>query len=211
MKSSAKAVAPPERKSVVSRREILDAAAALFRMKGYYATTLRDIAAAVGMKAGSVYYHFDSKEQILEEVLDIGIRSAFRAVRESIEALPESASWRDRFQAALNAHFASLFQLGDYLSANLRVFGQSPTHIYERHIRIRREYDDYWQDMYQKAQAAGEIRSDINLSALRLLVFGAMNWAIEWYKPGKKGVSSIAEEYTRIIFDGIGPKKNAGG
>ncbi|MCE2509826.1 MAG: TetR family transcriptional regulator [Alphaproteobacteria bacterium] len=206
MKSSAKTAANAERKSVVSRREILDAAAGLFRMKGYYATTLRDIAAAVGMKAGSVYYHFDSKEQILEEVLDIGIRSAFEAVRKSIEALPETATWRERFRVALNAHFASLFQLGDYLSANLRVFGQAPPHIYEQHIRIRREYDDYWRNMYEKAQAAGEIRSDVNLSALRLLVFGAMNWAIEWYKPGKKTVDSLADEYTRILFDGVGPR-----
>ena len=198
------------RKSVVSRREILDAAAALLRTKGYYATTLRDIASAVGMKAGSVYYHFDSKEQILEEVLDIGIQSVFDAVRAGVDALPTTAPWRERFRVALHAHLASLFQLGDYTSANIRVFGQAPSHIHERHMRIRRAYEDYWKDMYREAQAAGEIQGDVNLTALRLLVFGAMNWAVEWYRPGKETIATLAEEYTRIIFEGIVPKKVSG-
>jgi len=197
------------RKSIVSRREILDAAAALFRTKGYYATTLRDIASAVDMKAGSVYYHFDSKEQILEEVLDIGIQSVFDAVRAGVDALPKTAPWRERFRVALHAHLASLFQLGDYTSANIRVFGQAPDHIHERHMRIRRAYEDYWRDMYREAQASGEIRGDLDLTALRLLVFGAMNWAVEWYRPGKESIAELAKEYMEILCDGTKPKKAA--
>ena len=195
------------RKSIVSRREILDAAAALFRTKGYYATTLRDIASAVGMKAGSVYYHFDSKEQILEEVLDIGIQSVFDAVRAGVDALPKTAPWRERFRVALHAHLASLFQLGDYTSANIRVFGQAPDHIHERHMRIRRAYEDYWRDMYREAQASGEIRGDLDLTALRLLVFGAMNWAVEWYRPGRESIAKLAQEYMEILCDGTKPEK----
>ncbi|MEX1288680.1 MAG: helix-turn-helix domain-containing protein, partial [Acidimicrobiia bacterium] len=55
------------------RTRILDEAARLFLAQGYAETTLRDIADAVGIKAGSIYYHFDSKERLLGEILDQGI------------------------------------------------------------------------------------------------------------------------------------------
>lgn len=196
-------------KSVISRREILDAAAALFRAKGYYATTLRDIASAVGMKAGSVYYHFDSKEQILEEVLDIGIQAVFDAVRDGVEKLPAGTPWRERFCVALEAHLTALLKLGDYTSANIRVFGQAPKSIQERHLRVRRSYEAYWKDFYQRAWTAGEIRENLNLTALRLLAFGGMNWAIEWYKPSKGAIEKLAKAYADILFDGAHPVKSA--
>ncbi|MBN4016583.1 TetR family transcriptional regulator [Rhodospirillaceae bacterium AH-315-P19] len=195
----------PARKSVISRQEILDAAAALFRQKGYYATTLRDIASGVGMKAGSVYYHFDSKEQILEAVLDIGIEDVFKDVRHKVEGMAKNASWRERFHVAMEAHLASLVQHGDYMSANVRVFSQAPEHIRNRHMKIRRAYEDYWADLYRRAQKAGAIRDGINLTALQALVFGAMNWTIEWYQPGREKIETLAEAYTDILMNGIQP------
>ena len=57
-------------KSAATRQRILDAAAKAFRRKGFVATRLQEIGDIAGMRAGSIYYHFDSKEQILEEVLD---------------------------------------------------------------------------------------------------------------------------------------------
>src|ERR1035437_495482 len=73
----------PPAKSVaaVSRQAILDTAARLFRQQGYAAASLRAIADACDMKAGSLYYHFESKDQIVSEVLDIGVQRAFDAVR----------------------------------------------------------------------------------------------------------------------------------
>ena len=72
------------------RTRILDEAARLFLARGYAETTLRDIADAAGVKAGSIYYHFDSKEELLGEVLDTGIEriattldTALAAVRRS--------------------------------------------------------------------------------------------------------------------------------
>ena len=62
-------------KSERTRGDILAAAARLFRHEGYYATTMRDIAQESGIEAGSIYYHFGSKDQILSEVLDIGVRA----------------------------------------------------------------------------------------------------------------------------------------
>ena len=68
--------APPSistTKSEKSRDSILEAAAKLFGRQGFSATTLRQIASMAEIKAGSIYYYFDSKEAILDEVLDRGL------------------------------------------------------------------------------------------------------------------------------------------
>ena len=66
-------------KSEATRIKILNAAARTFRAKGYAATTLNEIAEATNMRAGSLYYHFDSKEQLVEAVFEIGMQQIGRA------------------------------------------------------------------------------------------------------------------------------------
>ena len=73
-------------KSERTREGILSAAARLFRYEGYYATTMRDIAQESGIEAGSIYYHFQSKDQILSEVLDIGVRQLYEKVSEIVRS-----------------------------------------------------------------------------------------------------------------------------
>jgi AcrR family transcriptional regulator len=85
-------VVPLQKRAIETRRQILLAAAALFRDKGYKATTLRDIARAVGIGAGSFYYYFRSKEEVLHEVLDRGIETVDNMVRGAVNVLPPSAS-----------------------------------------------------------------------------------------------------------------------
>ena len=88
-----------------TRQRVLLEAARLFRHHGYAATTLREVADASNIKAGSIYYHFESKEQILGEVLDKGIQVVSDAVHERVEALSKTASARDRLSAAIEGHF----------------------------------------------------------------------------------------------------------
>ena len=192
------------RKADATRLRILDAAALVFMEKGYVATRLTDIAATADMRAGSLYYHFGSKEQIFEEVLEIGMRRVFDAVRDSIEALGPKALYRERVAVAIDAHLTMLLLHGNYTSANIRNFGQIPPDLQQRHLRIREEYGEYWRQLLEHAQAAGEIRPEADLSLIRMLLLGAMNWATEWYDPDKRPVSDIAAEYHRLLFDGIG-------
>ena len=66
------------------RERLMDAAAELFSRRGYRATTVRDIAAAVGMLPGSVYYHFPSKGALLLAVYEEGVRRVTRRVDEAV-------------------------------------------------------------------------------------------------------------------------------
>lgn len=192
------------RKAEATRLRILDAAAQVFVAKGYVATRLTDIAEAAEMRAGSLYYHFGSKEEIFEAVLEIGMRSVVDAVRAQVEALGPDASHRARIGAAIDAHLTMLLQRGNYTSANFRNFGQIPLELQERHLPIRVDYGNYWRNLLEAARAAGEVRADADLSLIRMLLLGALNWSTEWYDAGGKPVAAIAQELHRMLFDGVG-------
>ena len=78
-----------------SRQRVLDCAARLFRQRGYGATSLRDIAAESGMKAGSLYYHFASKDEIVIDVLNIGVARVNEAVKTAVAKLSADAPLGD--------------------------------------------------------------------------------------------------------------------
>jgi AcrR family transcriptional regulator len=196
-------------KSGISRMRILDAAAQTFRRKGYAGTTLNEIAKAADMQAGSLFYHFGSKDELLEEVLDIGMRRVHEAVEDSQERLAPDAPHRERIRAAVEAHFATLLKHGDYTSANIRIFGQVPEDVQRRHLRLRDAYAALWRRILIKAQKAGALRGDVDLGLVRMLLMGALNWSVEWYQPGKKSIETMADHMCLMLFDGIGQKEQA--
>ncbi|MBC5762963.1 TetR/AcrR family transcriptional regulator [Ramlibacter sp. GTP1] len=185
-----------------TRERILLEASRLFRHHGYAATTLREVADAAGIKAGSIYYHFESKEQILGEVLDKGIQAVIVAVRERVEALPKSATSRAKVAAAIEGHLWGLLHHGDFTSANIRIYGQIPLTAKNRHRKVRREYADYWDALLDEAMSRGELRRDIGATIARLFVIGALNWTVEWYNPQKGSFDNFAKQITTIVFDG---------
>ena len=190
-------------KSERTRQRILDAAARTFRDKGFAGTTLNDIAVAAGLRAGSIYYHFDSKERLLEEVLDIGIARVSAAVERAIEALPPETSPADRIRTGIEAHLRSLLHHGEYTSASFRIFGQAPGDVRARVLSRRRAYADYWRGLLQEGRAAGEIRSDRDLGLARMFLFGALNWSVEWYDPAKRPLDDFAREAAETFLHGI--------
>ncbi len=194
----------PRTKSAKTRLRILDAAARTFRDKGYSATRLADIAADADIQAGSLYYHFDSKEQLLHEVLERGHGRVAETVRERIGELGSAAGFRDRLRVAILAHLEINYRHDDYAVANLHLHNQIPETIRRHHIRKHRTYAAYWQGLLADAQAAGEIGDDVDISMARLNLFGMMNWSVEWYRPGRLDIAELADNMCRTLLDGIG-------
>ena len=190
-------------KSEATRRKILDAAARAFLQKGYEATTLQEIAEAASMQAGSLYYHFASKEQLLEAVFDIGMRRVVEAARLAVAALPADAPFADKLSAGVAAHLEQLLGQGDYTSANIRIFGQAPEGVQARQLELREAYGEWWRALLEEGQARGEVRADADLSLVRMLLFGAMNWAIEWYDPSQGPIRRIADEASALALRGL--------
>ncbi len=190
-------------KSEKSRDTILQAAARLFRRQGYSATTLRQIAALAQIKAGSIYYYFDSKEQILDEVLHLGLLSVFEAVKKALKDAG-TVSHRRRIGLAIEAHLVALLEASDFTSANIRIYGQLPETLKKPHRPLRKAYAKYWDRLFLDARRAGEIRADIEIVPLRIFVLGALNWTIEWFSlDSKDAVLKLARRTELLIFDGV--------
>ena len=193
------AVAPEEG---ASRRHVLDCAARLFSREGYAAVSLRDIAAESGMKAGSLYHHFESKEAIVVEILDTGVRRVHEAVERAVAALPPEAPIAAALGAAIQAHLGALHEAGDYTSANIRIFGQVPPSIRDAHVAARRSYEALWAELLGRGVKSGELRGDINVASLRAFLLGAMNTSLEWLQPRRGSVARLASDLATIILDG---------
>lgn len=191
-------------KSQVTREQILAAAARLFRRRGYAASTLRDIAAEAQVEAGSIYYHFESKDAILDEVLDRGVRDIYLGVGAALsECEKAGADFRARFAAAVVAHLTHLLTLSDFTSTNIRNYSQLPADMRRRHLPLRRQYGALWDGFLKKAQAEGAIRADLPIVPLRQFVLGALNWTVEWFDPERSSVRLLGESATKLILDGM--------
>jgi AcrR family transcriptional regulator len=198
-----KATTPTKSAAALSRQAILETAARLFRQEGYAATSLRSIAQACHMKAGSLYYHFASKDQIVSEVLDIGVQHVFYAVQAAIDALPPNAGLKVTVQCAIEAHLGALLHAHDFTSANIRIFGQVPDDVRASHKSLRKRYEQYWQDLLTGLQQRGEIRDGVDLQRTVFFLFGAMNWTTEWYDQKKSELAAVAGELTDLVTNGL--------
>ncbi|GAC1634576.1 MAG: TetR/AcrR family transcriptional regulator [Nevskia sp.] len=192
----------------LTRGYILKAAAKLFRNQGYVATTLRQIAESAGIQAGSVYYHFRSKDEILLEILDTGIDEVQKSVDSRLEALPKNASSRQKIAACIEGHLSGLLLHGDFTSASIRTYGQLPANLKRRHQERRRSYSEFWDSLLIEASDRGEIKLGVDLHLARLVLLGAVNWTVEWYDDRHGTVQQLAQQFASLISDGIfGPRR----
>ena len=128
------AMAEPQTKSERTRQRILDAAAMVFREQGYANARLSDIAELAGIQTGSLYYHFAGREELVAEILHLGIQRAWDHVRASVDALPAATTPLDRLAAAIRAHTTAVLEISDYSSAQARIVGQVLPEVFKEHL-----------------------------------------------------------------------------
>ena len=190
-------------KSAHSQQRVLDAAAKIFRDYGYAGTTMRAIAEEADLQAGSIYYHYKSKDDLIGAVLDIGITAVTDSVRHAMASLPDDADGFTRIETAVRAHLTAIIEFGDYTLATRRVFGQVPEAIRAKNLKLRDSYAAMWQQILEGAQRNGELRNDASLTLARLFILGALNWTVEWYKPGGRSIDQVAHEFAGLITSGL--------
>jgi AcrR family transcriptional regulator len=194
-------------KAEVTRQGILEAAARIFRRDGYAAARLTDIAAEVGMKAGSLYYHFGSREALVEEVMAVGTRRTHQAVKEALAALPRESSALARLEAAIRRHLVMVLAQEDIASATIKLIWQAPQAVRHTVLVEQRAYGDLWRDLLREAAAAGAIRDDVDLSVVRMAIMGALNWAADWYSPaGRRTPEEVARDMAAMFLAGLAPR-----
>ena len=179
------------------RAEIVRLAARLFREQGFDGTTVRDIAAAVGMRSGSPFYHFANKEEILFAVMEEGLR---QGLARSEEALARHTGARERFVALLRAHFGTILEDGsDFVPVMLYEWRSLPPVYRKRLIAVKDRYDALWQRVIDELAAAGLIRGNAKLA--RLLILGAVNFAATWFRrSGPLSIDALARESAEFFL-----------
>jgi AcrR family transcriptional regulator len=189
----------------LKRQQILDAAAKVLARRGYGGAQLSEIAEEARTLSGSLYYHFDSREELIEEVLHEGVRLSFARARVVVDALPVDSSALQRLEAALRAHLKFQLVESDYARAVVRSIGQCPEDIWVRINRKFRAYGKYFDELIATAIKAEEIDPDVDRHALRMLIIGAANWAPEWYRRGgSSSVEEICDLLIRLLRRGVG-------
>lgn len=176
---------------------ILRTAAGLFRRQGYERTSVRDIAEALGMTSGSLFYHFASKEELLVAVMEEGVRDVMLSVRDGPAGetrLPE------RLLAMMGCHLKAL--LGpklDAMTVLLYEWRSLSPGSQARVLASRDTYESLWMPPLREAAKAGLIDADTVL--VRQTVLGALNWTAQWYRPGGRlDVDALALRMFALLF-----------
>ena len=187
----------------VTRGRLLGIAAEQFLARGYTETTLRGIAAEAGVKAGSIYYHFDSKDSMLEAILDEGIERIAASLESALAVAGGDPS--ERLVAAIRAHLGALFEHGAFTACHVRVFHQAPADV-KASATVRRDaYEATWQQLLTEAEAYGGLRPGVEPGFARLYLLGALNATIEWFNPGD--VAALAETFADMFIGGVFTQK----
>ncbi len=162
------------------QRQVLKAAADIFRRKGYDATSLQDIADAVGIQKGSLYHYIDTKVDLLFAI----IKDTHDRTRKG------TARWKTLDGDAL-AKLRAFVE--DHARVSMR-YGRS-TSIYFRDARAltrarrdeimaaRDEYEGALRSLIEQAQAEGSVNAKLDPRLATFAVFGMINWLYQWYRP----------------------------
>jgi AcrR family transcriptional regulator len=200
---------PPLAARTRRRDEILAAAAGLFASDGYTNTSMREVAAASGILAGSLYHHFESKEAIAVELVEAYHADLVRVVREfgsvPVNPLPALRAYAQAIAAVSFRHPAalqiSLFDAPTTASSSLKtVVHAEPASV-----------DRLWRSLISAAAKAGAIKDGVDLRILRYVLHRTtLNAGLLWGWQTLSGTRAAAECITALIFDGLAPVAPAG-
>lgn len=190
------------RRGDATRNDILLAAAHLFSEKGYSECSLRELAAMVGMKPGSFYYHFKSKEEVLDELLSAGIALLSNEVNKALAALGPDAPIEIKLATAIRAHITPFLDKNDKTKAIMRIWEHLSPALKHRNRNERRSYANIWEVLIAEGLEKGVVRRDIEVKIMIPLILSSMNRVVEWYNPKYMTIDQVCKTIQTIYLNG---------
>lgn len=184
----------------MTRDDILDAAAQVFRQKGFHGSSMQDIALAVNLQKASLYHHVSSKQDILLALLDQALEMLMQRIA-PIAAGPYPAD----------------IKLGEMIHTYLKLLAENPdlssVLLFEhrsldrksriRHIPYRDRFEGLWLKVVREGVQTGIFDCPDAALAVRALM-GQLNWTLTWYRPtGTLTIDKIADRYLDLLFRGL--------
>ena len=189
----------------MSRQQILEAAAHIFRQKGFHATSMQDIADAVNLQKASLYHHIDSKQEILLALLD----QALDLLIEDLEAIVEADSPPpDKLEAAIHSYVKKMAEHADLASVLLLEYRSLVAENQRKHIDRRDRFEGLWRQILREGMENGDFR-DLDPAVTGFALLGVQNWLITWYRPdGELDPSQLADHFHDLFYRGLAAEGN---
>lgn len=195
--TSSAANQPPTR-----RDELLDLAATMFAERGLRATTVRDIADSAGILSGSLYHHFSSKEEMVDEVLRGFLDWLFERYHQIVETEPNPLErLKGLFMASFEAIATRHAQVVIYQDEAKRLSSQPRfSYVDERN----REQRKMWIEVLTQGIAEGYFRPDIDVDLIYRFIRDTTWVSVRWYQPGGPlSAEEVGRQYLAIVLGGI--------
>jgi AcrR family transcriptional regulator len=184
----------------MTRDDILDAAAQVFRKKGFHGASMADIADAVKLQKASLYHHVSSKQEILLALLDRALEMLFEQI-DIIAKQPLPAD--EKLRQMVQVYLRLLADNSDLSSVLLFEHRSLEPDQHKRHIPNRDRFEALWRETLDEGVQDGLfVCSDTGLAVRALM--GVLNWTLTWYRPnGALSIEQIADQYTTLLLTGL--------
>lgn len=174
-----------------AKARIRDAAAFVLSTKGYAGLRLEEVAERAGLRPPTIYHHYGSRDELIEEVMWSGAADMRIYLQEILERLPGTASPTERLMAAVEAHLRHELELSDYAQAAMRNSRQVPPEVRRRQLREEELYGAIWRNLINDLAVGGILWPDLDVYVARMLVLGSLNWALFWWSPRNGSIDGL--------------------
>ncbi len=187
--------------AIDSRQEILRTAARLFQQQGYDATSMNDVAAALKLSKGGLYHHFQSKDEILFDLMDHAMEITQERV---INPVRDIADPEERLRMLIRLHIEVVLSVRDREITVMLHENHPLSPSLRRRINTRKkDYVHFVENLIAEVQRARQSKGTISPRAAAFALLGMINWIYQWYRPeGTLQEEDLVRQYTEILFAG---------
>jgi TetR/AcrR family transcriptional regulator, cholesterol catabolism regulator len=199
--SSNKLGSPPRPAQRDRRQQVLDVAIEMFHERGFSGTSVEDVASAVGLLKGSLYYYIDSKQDLLYKIVaevHVDVERIFaEATADTSESPLERLTEYARQQVEYNAR--NVERISVYYHEWERLEDSMLVEVRKK----RRQHEKAVIVLLEAAKAAGEIDAGVDTRLAASCVFATIIWPYTWYRPGKLSPRELADFCASFLLAGL--------
>jgi AcrR family transcriptional regulator len=185
-----------------SRQEILRTAGRLFQQRGYDATSMNDVAAALKLSKGGLYHHFQSKDEILYQIMNHAMDITQERVIDPVRRIadPEQA-----LRALIRLHIEVVLSPRDReITVMLHENHPLPPSLRKKINARKKEYVHFLENLITEVQKFRRATGKVSPRAAAFALLGMINWIYQWYKPeGELQAQNLVPQFTDLVFGGL--------
>jgi AcrR family transcriptional regulator len=185
-----------------SRQEILRTAGRLFQQRGYDATSMNDVAAALKLSKGGLYHHFQSKDEILFEIMNHAMDITQERVINPVKNLSDP---EQRLRALIRLHIEVVLSPRDReITVMLHENHPLPPALRKKINARKKEYVRFLENLIAEVQKSRRATGRVTPRAAAFALLGMINWIYQWYKPeGELQAQNLVPQFTDLVFGGL--------